>query len=150
MKRIILIAMMSGAVIAAQAQAPSPLTTDAGSTVRIPAPQYTIELPTKPYWLAPGEFDTYRGVYSLSNGQEMSLKKRGNRMYASLGDRAEQELVAAAHNVFVAKDRNLKMTLFTDQSSDQITGEVLIRMTPVIADANKGEPGQVRRLIAGQ
>lgn len=150
MKRIIFIAMLAGAASAVQAQAPSTLTGDGGSTVRIPAPQNTIELPAKPYWLAPGDFDTYRGVYSLSNGQEMSLRKRGNRMYAALGTLDEQELVAAAHNIFVAKDRSLKMTLFTDRFSDQISGEVLIRMKPSIADANKGDTGQVRRLVAGQ
>ena len=149
MKRVILLAILAGAASTALAQAPSPLSGDEGSTVRIPAPQYTIELPAKPYWMAPGEFDTYRGTYSLSNGDEMSLKKRGNRMYATLGDRPEQELVASAHNIFVANDRNLKMTLYADDRTDQITGEVLIRTRPAIASAHSRNTGQVQRLVAG-
>jgi len=149
MKRIFLSAIMAGAASITLAQTPSQLSGDEGRTVRIPAPQYSIELPAKRYWVAPGEFDTYRGIYSLSNGQEMTLKKRGNRMYATLGDRPEQELVAAAHNIFVAMDRNLKMTLFTDQFNDQITGEVLIRTRPALASVDSKNTGQVERLVAG-
>jgi len=150
MKRIILMAIMAAAVSAAQAQTPSSSTWDQGSTVQIPAPKYTIELPAKPYRLSPGDFDAYRRIYSLSNGDEMTLKQRGNRIYASLKGRAEQELVAAASNTFVAKDRNLKMTLFVHPFSDEITGEVLIRAKPSIAAISRGEEGQVVRMVAGQ
>lgn len=148
MKRIILIAIMAGLAATAPAQTTS--SSDEGPTVRIFAPEYRIELPARPYRMAPGEFEPYRRIYSLSNGDEMTLKQRGQRMYANLNGRADQELVAAAHNIFVAKDRNLKMTLFLDRFSEEITGEVLIRTTPSIAAVNRGEKAEVRRLIAGQ
>lgn len=155
MKHIFAAALIAGAAATAQgqtqapAQAASPLTSDAETTVQIPAPQYTIDLPTRRHFLAPHEFDTYRGIYSLSNGDEMRLRQRGNRIYAMIGERPERELVAAATNIFVAKDRSLKMTLFADELNDRITGEVLIRNMPSMADAASSNSGQVVRLLAG-
>ena len=155
MKHIIATALIAGAAATAQGQtqaptqAPSPWTSDAETTVQIPAPQYTIDLPTRRHFLASHEFDTYRGIYSLSNGDEMRLRQRGNRIYAMIGESPERELVAAATNIFVAKDRSLKMTLFADELNDRITGEVLIRKMPSVADATSRNSGEVVRLVAG-
>lgn len=147
MKRIVLLALFACAASAAQAQAPPAAVPD--TEVRIPAPVYTIELPAKPYKLSAYGVEAYRGLYSLSNGDEMRLRQRGHRIYATVGDQEEQELVAAAPNIFVAKDRNLKMTLFADDYSDRITGEVLIRRIPTLADVTIGNDGKLQRLIAG-
>lgn len=138
MKRIIVIALIAGAAASTQAQTQSqpqaPPSDSDENAVQIHGPKYTIELPAKPFHLAPYEFDTYRGVYLLSNGEDMRLRQRGPGIYAVVGDRPEQELVAAALNVFVAKNRNLKVTLFNEDNSDRITGEVLIRTVPSLAD----------------
>ncbi len=148
MKRFLLLAVMVGATCSTQAQTQAPPMGEVDTAVQIPAPQYSIELPAKPYRLGPYDFDTYRGTYFLSNGDEMTLKQRGRRMYVHLSGRQEQELVAAANNIFVARDRSLKMTLEAEERSDQVTGEVLIRMPRSLADTAAGIHGQVLRLVA--
>lgn len=145
MKRIILIALIAGAASTAQAQSQPP-SGEIENAVRISAPQPTIELPAKPHHLFAGDFNVYRGTYSLSNGDEMLIQQRGRRIYATLSGREEKELVAAARNVFVAKDRDLKITLVADSFTDQITGEVLIRHPRKLADIESGRQAQVLRL----
>ena len=148
MKHIVLFVLLAGAAATAYAQSPVPTAGEPDSAVRIVAPQYSIELPERRYPLFPGDFDKYRGTYWLSNGDEMVLKQRGQKIYASLNGRAEQELVAAARNVFVAKDRNLKMSLFADPEREEVKGEVFIRTTRSLADGSFD--WQVVQLIAGR
>ena len=148
MKRILLFALL--AAIASTAQGQSQTATGATDTaVRIPAP-LTIELPARPHRLHPGDFDPYRAEYTLSNGAEMKLTQRGRRIYAALDRGDEKELVAAASNIFVAKDRSLKMTIHVEERSDQVTGEVLIRVPQSLADADAGREGRVVRLMAAR
>ena len=148
MKRILLFALL--AAIASTAQGQGQTGTGATDTeVRISAP-LSIELPARPHRLHPGDFDPYRAEYTLSNGAEMRLTQRGRRIYASLDRGPEKELVAAAANIFVAKDRSLKMTLQPEERSDQITGEVLIRVPQSLADAAAGREGRVLRLMAAR
>lgn len=145
MKRIILIALIAASASTVQAQGQAPAG-DIENAVRISAPQPTIELPAKPHHLFRGDFDVYRGTYSLSNGEEMTLRQQGRRIFATLTGRAEKELVASARNVFVAKDRDLKITLVADTFTDQITGEVLIRHPRKLADVEMGKDAPIERL----
>ena len=148
MKRILLFALLAAIASTAQGQSQT-ATSDPDTAVRIPAP-LTIELPARPHRLHPGDFDPYRAQYTLSNGAEMKLTQRGRRIYAALDGREQKELVAATSNIFVAKDRSLKMTLHAEERSDQITGEVLIRIPQSLADAAAGREGQVLRLMSAR
>lgn len=145
MKRFILLATIAAAASLVQAQNQAGTAAGAESAVRIPAPHNSIELPARPHHLFRGDFDVYRGTYSLSNGEELTLKQRGRQLFATLSGREEKELVAAAHNVFVAKDRNLKITLFTTQGNDEIGGEVVIRYPRTVADIDAGREARVER-----
>lgn len=147
MKRIILITFIAAISSTAQAQTQAASAADVDNAVRIsaPHPQNIIELPGKPHHLFAGDFNVYRGTYDLSNGGELMLKQRGRRIYATLTGGEEKELVAAAHNVFVAKDRNLKITLH-DNFNREVTGEVLIRRQRSVADIGAGREAPIERL----
>ena len=148
MKHIVLFVLLAGAAATAYAQTPVPTTGQPDSAVRIVAPQYSIELPDRRYHLFPGDFDMYRGTYWLSSGDEVVLTQRGQKIFASMNGRAEQELVAAARNVFVAKDRNLKMSLFADPEREDVKGEVFIRTARSLADGSF--EWKVVRLVAAR
>lgn len=145
MKRIILLALMASVATTVHAQTQPVPASDIENAVRISAPLNTIELPSKPRHLFRGDFDNYRGTYDLSNGGEIMLTQRGQRIYATLNGGQEKELVAAAHNVFVAKDRNLKITLVPEMNH-QMSGEVLIRHQRRVAGADIDGQWQIVRL----
>jgi hypothetical protein len=83
-----------------------------------------IVLPVHPYKMFPEDWDVYAGKYFLSNGQTLVLRRRGLRMYAELANRPPIQLVAAAENVFVSVDRQLKMTLMDDLG--HVTGTMVM------------------------
>lgn len=116
MKRLLLLAVLGGLSLTAPAQ------TGPDSSVRIHG--YQIDLPARPHTLYKGDFDEYKGSYSLSNGDILTLVQRGRRIYGSVGDGSQKELVAAAKNVFVALDREMKVTLNKDDWGDY-SGELL-------------------------
>lgn len=134
MKRLVLVALLGSLSLAAPAQT----TDDNAVTIRA----YKIELPAKPVHIFKGDFDEYKGVYELSNGDELVMSQVGRRMYAQMGDGSRRELVAAARNVFVALDRTLKITL--NQEYNDMKGEVLM-VVPRRATAQAPE-GQIIRL----
>lgn len=107
MKRLILFTLLAGVALVAPAQ-----TTTAGSdAVRIHGSQQGFVLPAKPFRMFPGDFDGVKGKYDLSNGGVLVLTQKGKRLFAEVNDGAPKELVAAAHNVFVSKDRDMHITL---------------------------------------
>jgi hypothetical protein len=117
MKRLLLFALLSGLSVAVPAQ------TEPDSSVRIHA--YQIDLPAQPRHLYQGDFDAYKGAYDLSNGDTLVMRQIGKRIYAEVGNGPRRELVAAAPGVFVALDRELKITL-NRSASDDYTGELLM------------------------
>jgi hypothetical protein len=95
----------------------------------------------------PGDFDVYKGAYDMSNGDTMVLLSRGRHMYAAIGDGPRTELVAAAHNVFVAVDKQLKLTL-NDEDLGPITGELLMVVPSQTSQANASGVEVVRLLTS--
>lgn len=139
MKRLLLATFLGMLTLGASAQA------EPDNAVRIRG--YQIELPAKPIHLFPGDFDVYKGTYDLSNGETMVLRSRGHRIYAEIGDRPRTEMVAAASNVFVAVDRQFKMTLSAPEFGD-ITGELLMVVPSRTAQADG--TGEVVRLLTSR
>lgn len=135
MKRLILFALLGGLSLAAPAQD----TMD--NEVRIRG--YQIELPVYPHIMFRSDIDKYTGGYTLSNGEVMTLSRDDQRMYARIGNGERKELVAAKDNVFVALDRDLKITLNRDEFFD-VSGEVLI----VPRLSGLAQAGQVIQLVA--
>lgn len=136
MKRVLLSTFMGVLSLAATAQTAQTGQTEQGTSVQVPG--NPIELPTTTYSASAADFDHYKGGYDLSNGDTMVLRSQGPHMYALVGDRPQVELVAAAPNVFVAVDRQLKMTL-EDGSSGQIKGELLMVAPRQLAQANSAD-----------
>jgi hypothetical protein len=134
MKRLILFVCMGGLSLVAPAQ------TTPDDAVRIHA--YQIALPAVAYRIHPSDFDEYKRAYDLSNGDVLVMRQIGVRMYARLGDGPQRELVAAAPNVFVARDRQLKITLNRDNFGD-FKGEVLM-VVPSNATAQADAGTQIR------
>lgn len=124
MKRLLLFAILGGLALSSAAQS------EAETQILIRANQ--IQLPDKPIPMFRTNFDVYKGGYDLSNGQTMALRQIGRRMYAEIGDRPLTEMVAAGRNVFVAVDRQFKMTLERDWVG-QVNGELLL--VPARGDA---------------
>lgn len=140
MKRLLLSTLLGVFTLAATAQS------GPDSAVRIRG--YQIELPAKPLHIFPGDFDIYKGAYDLSNGETMVLRQQGHRLFADIGARPRTEMVAAAPNVFVALDRQFKMTL-SDNDFGPVTGELLLVMPSQSAQANAAG-GEVVRLVTSR
>lgn len=143
MKRALLSTFMGVLSLAATAQTGQ---TEQGTSVQVYG--YQIELPAKIYRISAEDFDNYKGGYDLSNGDTMVLRSQGRHMYALVGDRPQVELVAAAPNVFVAVDRQLKMTL-EEGITGPIRGEVLMVVPRQSAQAN-ATGMDVVRLVASR
>lgn len=135
MKRLLLLSLLTGTALVSSAQT-------APESVQIR--RYQIELPAKPYRLFKGDFDLYKGVYDLSNGDTLALRQQGRRIYGSVGNQPEKEMVAAKYNQFVALDRKLQVTVEHDFFGET-SGEVLMEVPrSMYGQANAG--GEVVRM----
>lgn len=139
MRRLLLSVLVGGFSLSAIAQD----TPD--TSVWVNSSSFT--LPAKPYKMFPEDWDTYKGQYDLSNGQTMVLRRTGLRMYAKVANRPPQELVAAAENVFVAVDQQLKMTL-VDEGLGHVTGQMVMVAPPRIAQQSNATQDEVVRLVS--
>ena len=117
MKRLLL-AVLTGTLSLA---APAQTAQDNAVTIH----GYQIELPAVPHRMALGDFDDYKGAYDLGNGDVLTMRQSGRRMYAELGDGQRRQIVSAGRGVFVALDRQLKVTLNRDKFGD-VSGEVIM------------------------
>ncbi len=130
MKRLILFALLGGLSFASQSQS----VTDNEVRVR----GYTIELPATPYRMFSGDFNEVKGGYDLSNGDVMTLRQVGRRMYAQMGKQERKEVVAASPYIFVALDKQLKITLVPDGHGD-FGGHILMVVPSRTAQATDGQ-----------
>lgn len=82
-------------------------------TISVPvrANDARIELPDSYSKMWPDRYDEYRGGYTLSNGQILSIRSFGTNMYAYVDNDHWHKIVAVAPNTFVALDRQLKMEI---------------------------------------
>ncbi|MRW91232.1 hypothetical protein GJ699_14655 [Duganella sp. FT80W] len=107
--------------------------------VMIPAPRLSIDLPARHYFMERTQMKEFRGEYTLSNGQTLTLSGNDYAMYAEVSGQGKHKLVAANRNTFVALDRKIKVQI--DRSPDgDIGGEVLMAVPARMADS--GEMGE--------
>lgn len=138
MKRLLLCAIVGSLSLAATAQSEQ----DQSVTIR----GYQIELPTKAYPVTGIDLGAYQGSYDLSSGQPMSLRQVGGRLIATIGNRDPKLLVAAAHNVFVSTDRQMRLTL-NRQSDGDFGGQLWL--VGEARTANTGQAGaQYAQLVS--
>lgn len=104
-----------------------------------------IVLPTQAVKLFPQDLDAFQGLYFLSNGQTMVLRRTGLRLVAEVAGGARQPLVAAAANEFVSIDQRLKITL-VDEGLGGVTGQVVMVVSRQAAQQPNASQGDVVRL----
>ena len=132
MKRLYVCMALGLLSLAARAQSDTEM-----SSVTIPSARLQIEVPATAHRGMRGVFDEFKGAYDLSNGNVLSLTQQGRRIYADAGTGDKKEIVAIRHNVFVAFDASMKITL-EEQANGDVTGELLLRVpaaTPTAANA---------------
>jgi hypothetical protein len=95
------------------------------NTVTINAAGPAITLPSEPRVMTPSDFGKFAGSYTLSNGKTLSLFVRASTKYAVIEGGPMHALVATSGNSFVAKDKQLALTIELHDHGDA-TGEVLI------------------------
>ncbi len=134
MRKLFLCTVLSALSFSAFAQA-----TNDVDTVTISKPQLRIEIPAKTYRMTSEDFYQFKGVYSLSNGQTLSLSQRGNTQYAQVSDQERHKIVATADNAFVALDKQLQMRIDIKDDGD-VTGELLM-----IVPAQTLSEGSIRK-----
>jgi hypothetical protein len=105
MKKIIVFLVLTASASAVTAQTSSEV-----PTVKITANQdpYSIE---NTYEMRPEEFNKFKGAYKLTNGMTLSLFETDRARFAQIDDSDQHEIIAVAHNAFVAQDRQLKMRI---------------------------------------
>lgn len=118
MKTLLIASALALAAAAASAQPTS-------NTVTITSNQPTIDLPSRPFIMHAQEFRKYIGSYDLSNGKSLHLYVRAGTKYAAIEGGEEHALVAASDNAFVAKDRQLAVTIDLHEGGE-VGGEVLM------------------------
>ena len=94
------------------------------TSVSVPAPELSIELPASYKKMWPDHYDEYKGAYTLANGQTLSIRSFGLNMVAFVDNDRWHKIVAVAPNTFIALDRQLKMEINLmkdDQASGWVT-----------------------------
>ncbi|MFC5473923.1 hypothetical protein [Paraherbaspirillum soli] len=141
MKHIVLILILSALSLTAAAQ-----TASDNQTVEVTGPTLRIDLPSQYHRMQPEEFYDYMRSYDLSNGMTLNLFYRGRQMYAEVEDQGRHEIVSTASNVFVALDKQLKMTINLRGDNDA-SGELLM-VVPAQHLANGGVIGERLMVVA--
>ena len=148
MKRLLIAALLGACTIAALPLAGAQnAQSEQGDTVRIPAPAAAvIAAPGPSRYLDPADFRRYKGGYSLSNGQTLTLSRSGTKMYAEVGELGAHQIVITGKDTFVALDRKLQVRF--DFSDDGDVGGELLMMVPAKDIAGGDLPGmeQLRRV----
>jgi hypothetical protein len=141
MKKSIVAALLGALSVGAAWLPASAQTEQQGDTVTIPAPTLRIDAPVKRY-MSEMEFSAFKGGYDLSNGEVLTLKRVGNRMYAEVGDWGQHQIVAVSKDTFVALDQKLKVRIDINNFGD-VGGELLM---VVPGNSVAGQPAQEQLL----
>ncbi|MES2128908.1 MAG: hypothetical protein V4463_16685 [Pseudomonadota bacterium] len=106
--RHLLLVLAGGAIaLGASAQTPS---SDINSSIPVTAPK------AQKMW--PEQFDDYKRVYDLSNGQSLVLTGQGTAMYAQISGESRHRINATALGTFVATDRRMSMHIDLDPGGE--------------------------------
>lgn len=144
MKKLLIVAVL-GVCASAVAPLAAAQATQQGDTVTIPAPApLQIAAPGPSRYMDPVEFARYKGGYSLSNGQTLTLSRAGTRMFAEVDNLGAHQIVVTGKDTFVALDRKLQVRLEYDDTGD-VGGELLM-VVPGKGIAGQAGPEQLMRV----
>ncbi|HEX7642073.1 MAG TPA: hypothetical protein VF472_07655 [Burkholderiaceae bacterium] len=116
--------------------------TGGNNTVTITDSPRSIVLPESPRAMSEQEFGAYAGSYELANGDSIVLFTRAGVKLAALHGGKAHALVAKNGNTFVARDRQLQVTI--DKRDDgKVGGEVLMA-----APEEKVAGGEQQRVVS--
>jgi hypothetical protein len=138
MKKYCFILLAQALSLSAMAHSESQQTAPTAS-VTISSPKEKFELPNPPYKIRSAEFNVVKGQYDLSNGVTLTMQTTGRRMYAYLDGISKMEILAAAPNIFVAKNKQMKMT-FEQAPNGNVSGVLVKYMAPVESKGVKRTP----------
>ena len=124
MKKIALIPILAALSFSAAAQ-----TTPQAGTVTITPGAHRFSLPKQPYPISAFEREDVSGEYDMANGKTLMMRTAGRRMVAELEGLPRAELVAVSPTMFVAKNRQMKMT-FQQHPNGTVTGVTLAYIRP--------------------
>ena len=127
MKRVLLFLVLSSVALASAAQAPEPTSVEVRGSM--------FQLPAQPYPVFREDLVSYSGVYHLTNGERMLIRRAGRRLFAEIGDLPAKEMVATSSNEFVALDRQARLAF---EPGGYISGEMLVT-TPLAMGASRSE-----------
>lgn len=128
MKRLLLCALLGSLSLTVTAQ------TESDPSVFVRGNQ--IQLPDKPYLMFRGDVSRYQGSYDLASGEPMALRQVGGQLFVTVGDDERRRLVAAAPNVYVSTDSQIKLMI--NERDGEIVGRMW-RARPDLA-VNKNVP----------
>lgn len=144
MKNLLLVALL-GVCASAAAPLAAAQATQQGDTVTIPAPApLHIAAPGAGRYMDPEEFRLYKGGYSLSNGQTLTLSRSGTKMYAEVDQLGAHQIVVTGKDTFVALDRKLQVRL--EFADDGDVGGELLMVVPGKSIAGQAAPEQLLRV----
>lgn len=146
MKKILLTALLGVCTIGVPPLTAAQQATQ-GDTVTIPAPAPSqIAAPGPARYMDTVEFSNYKGAYSLSNGQTLTLTQSrfGTKMYAEVDNLGAHRIVSTGKDTFVALDRQLQMR-FEFKDDGDVGGELLM-VVPGKTIAGAVQPDQLLRV----
>lgn len=76
------------------------------------------------YKMDEAEFRDFRGKYLLDTGEVLTLTSTKKKFYAQIEDKPSIEIIPLAHNVFVARDADLKL-LFDEFRNGRVNDVVV-------------------------
>lgn len=152
MKRLLLSSILGVLSVCAFAQTDQEL-----RSVRV-SPDLRIELPSKVHRVWPEDFDKYRRIYELSNGQTMTMDMEPGpgvrKMYAKVSGGPPTEIVAASPHEFVALNKRLKITLdpasLAERRGEVLRGQLLMVVPDRSARQTNAEHVEVVSLALGR
>lgn len=113
-----------GAALVAASCAPLAQAQDAGQPATSPQMVQVPGTPAGRYKMDQNEFRDVSGKYMLSNGEVLTVTSMRKRFFAQIEDNPGIEIVPLAHNVFVA--RNADMKLLFDEFANGRQNDVVI------------------------
>lgn len=120
MLKLTFVAIVGAAALATSAfAAPGSTVITASTSGAALAPSAAMQVeyaPQSKYPMGADEFQYVGGRYSLDNGATLSVTRTQSRFFAEIDGQPKSEVIAVAHNVFMARDNTIRMVFEPHES----------------------------------